>query len=113
MSCTIVYNGTRYALDKRYDVHNVTGSITQRMNRVAHTRGNLAVRPVEVEGGIGLELSSNKGSWDFEPWLIFHLAGGGDVWILVNDDLNLVVETTEQTIQTSDTTGIYGDPLAE
>lgn len=112
MSCALVYNGTRYVLDKRYNVHTVTGSITQRMNRVAHTRDNLAARPVEVEGGVGLELSNGE-DWDFEPWLVFHLAGGGDVWILVNDELDLLVETTEQTIQTSDTTGIYGDPLAE
>lgn len=111
MACVLVYEGIRYELDTSYDINDVTNAISERLNRVAHTIANLDSRPRVLMGGVGHEDEAGVG--DFDPFLQFHLADGRDIWLVVNDSTNLLVETDERVVQLNNPASIVRDPLGE
>ncbi len=111
MACVLVYRGTRYELDARYDINDVINAISERLNRIAHTTGDLDSRPRVLMGGVGYE--DDHGIGDHDPFLMFHLANGLDIWLLIHDQVDLLVETDERVIQLDNPSSIVRDPLGE
>lgn len=106
---TVVYQGHRYDLDPNYDVDWVAGAIVEAMNRANLARANSNARPTNLDDLHGSEADGSK----FYPWLILHLADGGDLWVTINEAMHIGLETSERKLYTVDGETEFPDPLGK
>ncbi|VZH84156.1 hypothetical protein [Corynebacterium rouxii] len=88
----LVYGGQRYTLATS-DIVSVHFRITERLNHSAHYRDRIDRRPFGQEQGSLQDFPGGPLLEQFDPFEVFELADGGEVWVACYDGVDLALES--------------------
>ncbi|NON17365.1 hypothetical protein HO099_09770 [Corynebacterium ulcerans] len=91
-----VYGGQRYTLATS-DIVSVYFRITERLNHSSHYRHRLSRRLFGQAQGSLQDFPGGSMLEQFDPFEVFELADGGEVWVACYDGVDLALETEQST----------------